>query len=135
MTSLSYLADVPTADEYIQLRLQSGLSRKTPTAAEAGLRGTCAAVTVRDRERLVGMGRVIGDGGCFFQVVDIAVHPDYQRQGIGGEIMSRLVSALKEIAPESAYVSLIADGEAQRLYSRYGFEPTAPASIGMALWL
>jgi len=135
MPTLSYLTDVPAADEYIRLRLASGLSRKTPEAAEAGLRGTCAAVTVRDGDRLVGMGRVIGDGGCFYQVVDIAVHPDYQRQGIGGEIMSRLIAALKVIAPASAYVSLIADGEAHRLYSRYGFEPTAPESIGMALRL
>jgi hypothetical protein len=30
------------------------------------------------------------------------------------------------------YVSLIADGVANRLYAQYGFEPTAPKSIGMA---
>ncbi len=135
MSSLSYLEDVPAPHEYIQLRVASGLSRKTPEAAEAGLRGTRAAVTVRDGDRLIGMGRVIGDGGCFFQVVDIAVHPDFQRRGIGGEIMARLVALLRDIAPPSAYVSLIADGEAHRLYEKFGFEPTAPASIGMALRL
>lgn len=36
-------------------------------------------------------------------------------------------------APDSAYVSLIADGPAHMLYSQFGFEPTAPASIGMAM--
>jgi len=30
---------------------------------------------------------------------------------------------------------LIADGKANRLYARFGFEPTAPKSIGMAMWL
>ncbi|GAA1752289.1 hypothetical protein [Luedemannella helvata] len=34
-------------------------------------------------------------------------------------------------APATAYLSLIADGEAHRLYRRYGFTDTAPASIGM----
>jgi hypothetical protein len=29
-------------------------------------------------------------------------------------------------------VGLIADGKAHRLYSHYGFEPTAPEPIGMA---
>ena len=81
------------------------------------------------------MGRVIGDGGCFYQVVDIAVHPDYQRQGIGFQVMARLMEQLRSNAPASAYVSLIADGEACRLYEKFGFEFTAPASVGMALRL
>jgi hypothetical protein len=42
---------------------------------------------------------------------------------------------LKMLVPAETYVSLIADGEAHRLYAQYGFEPTAPASVGMALWL
>jgi hypothetical protein len=30
-------------------------------------------------------------------------------------------------------VGIIADGEANRLYAQFGFAPTAPKSIGMAL--
>lgn len=81
------------------------------------------------------MGRVIGDGGCFYQVVDIAVHPEYQRRGIGFQVMTRLMEQLRAGAPETAYVSLIADGEAWRLYEKFGFEFTAPVSVGMALRL
>lgn len=39
---------------------------------------------------------------------------------------------LRQYAPATAYVSLIADGEARHLYAKYGFEPVMPASIGMA---
>lgn len=46
--------------------------------------------------------------------------------------MAALVDWLHATAPKSAYVSLIADGPAKDLYAQYGFEPTAPASIGMA---
>ncbi|MDN0085028.1 hypothetical protein QU487_20175 [Crenobacter sp. SG2305] len=35
--------------------------------------------------------------------------------------------------PETGYVSLIADGPAHALYAQFGFVPTAPASVGMAL--
>ena len=79
------------------------------------------------------MGRIVGDGGLNYEVVDIAVHPDYQRQGLGSRIMTALMAYLEREAPSSAYVSLIADHGAPALYSKFGFEFTAPASVGMAL--
>ncbi len=81
------------------------------------------------------MGRVVGDGGCNFEIVDVAVHPDFQRQGIGTRIMESLMAYLRNNAPESSYVSLIADEGAPALYLRFGFEFTAPTSVGMALQL
>jgi ribosomal protein S18 acetylase RimI-like enzyme len=78
------------------------------------------------------MGRLIGDGGCFFQIVDIAVDPRHQGKGLGKAIMSRLMAYVTEALPSSAYVSLIADVPANRLYEQYGFKETAPASLGMA---
>lgn len=33
---------------------------------------------------------------------------------------------------QGAYVSLIADGQAHRLYAQFGFTVTAPRSVGMA---
>jgi ribosomal protein S18 acetylase RimI-like enzyme len=80
------------------------------------------------------MGRVVGDG-LFYQIVDIAVDPAHQGRGLGKAIMAGLMRELARIAPAEAYVSLIADGEANRLYAQYGFVPTAPASIGMAQWI
>jgi hypothetical protein len=49
--------------------------------------------------------------------------------------MTYLMAELEKLAPAEAYVSLIADGEAHRLYAQFGFRPTAPASIGMAQWI
>ena len=135
MRELSYSDATPDVDEFVELRVCAGLSRNSRDAATRGLAGTCFSVCVRDAGKLVGMGRVIGDGGCFYQVVDIAVHPDYQRRGIGFEIMTRLMKQLRADAPKTAYVSLIADGGAARLYEKFGFELTAPASAGMALRL
>lgn len=126
------LHQVPDADTYRYLRSTSGLSPKTQEAAERGLNGTLFAVLIADGEQIIGMGRVIGDGGAMYQVCDIAVLPDYQGQGLGKLIMTEIRSYLDENAPESAYVSLIADGPAQHLYTQFGFSPVSPASIGMA---
>ena len=133
MTAYTLTDDVPGTGEYIALRVAAGLSPKTPEAANAGLPHSLFSVCVRDGDNLVGMGRIVGDGGCNFEIVDIAVHPDYQRQGIGYQIMERLIGFLRENAPESAYVSLMADGGAPELYRKFGFEFTAPATVGMAL--
>ena len=127
--------EVPAPEEYVALRLAAGLSERTLEAARMGLPGTAFAVCVRDRGGLVGMGRIIGDGGCNFEVVDVAVLPECQRRGIGYRIMAALVGWLRQNAPASAYVSLIADGNAPALYEKFGFKPTAPESVGMALRL
>jgi ribosomal protein S18 acetylase RimI-like enzyme len=124
---------VPEPDEYISLRLAAGLSEKTLEAARLGLPRTLFSVCVRDRGNLIGMGRVIGDGGCNFEIVDVAVLPQYQRKGIGYQIMDSLMEYLRKNAPESAYVSLIADEGAPALYRKFGFEFTAPQSFGMAI--
>ena len=121
----------PDIGTYRHLRHEAGLSPKTTEAAAIGLPNSLFAVQVFDGEIVVGMGRVIGDGGLFFQVVDIAVLPAYQGQGLGKQIMAAISDWLRANVPESGFVSLLADGEAQHLYAHYGFVPTAPASIGM----
>ncbi|WP_345774621.1 GNAT family N-acetyltransferase [Devosia sp. SD17-2] len=83
--------------------------------------------------RAIGMGRIIGDGGTAFQIVDIALEPEHHGKGLGKAIMSALAERLRTHAPEGAYVSLIADGDTRHLYAKYGFDPAMPASIGMAM--
>lgn len=133
MSGYDLIVGTPSVDDYRRLRRVSGLSEKTQAAAEAGLPNTWFAVTVRHHGRVVGMGRVIGDGGTAFQVVDIAVEPEHHGKGLGKAIMAALVEHLQANAPASAYVSLVADGDARHLYAKFGFEPVMPASIGMAL--
>jgi ribosomal protein S18 acetylase RimI-like enzyme len=125
----------PDADNYRRLRVVAGLSPKTDENARLGLPNTWFGVTVMHGEQPIGMGRIIGDGGAFFQIVDIAVEPQHQGKGLGKQIMATLMDRLRSHAPAGAYVSLVADGEARHLYAKYGFEPVTPRSIGMALVL
>jgi ribosomal protein S18 acetylase RimI-like enzyme len=124
---------IPSTGIYRHLRQQAGLSIKSLEAAERGLPNSCFAVQILAGDEVVGMGRVIGDGGCFYQVVDIAVLPEHQGRGIGKMIMREISDYLEREVPDSAYVSLLADGRANELYQQFGFAPTAPASIGMSL--
>lgn len=125
----------PSIEDFRRLRRVTGLSEKTLEAATLGLPNSWFSVVVLHGGRTVGMGRVIGDGGCHFQIVDMAVEAAHQGRGLGKAIFARLMRALQDGAPDSAYVSLIADGDARHLYAQFGFEPVMPASIGMALWI
>ena len=132
-TAPQQINEIPGVEEFRALRIACGLSDRNNEAASIGLPNSLFATTIRQGKRLIAMGRVVGDGGCNFEVVDIAVHPDFQRQGLGQKVMQAIMDYLNAHAPESAYVSMIADHHAPALYSKFGFAPTAPASIGMAL--
>ncbi|UTH73122.1 GNAT family N-acetyltransferase [Chromobacterium sp. IIBBL 290-4] len=128
------LEAAPDVETYRRLRAEAGLSPKSWQAAARGLVGTVFAVQILHAGQAVGMGRLIGDGGSFYQVVDIAVSPAHQGRGLGKRVMAAITDYIQREAPPSAYISLIADGDAQHLYRQFGFELTAPRSVGMAMF-
>lgn len=121
----------PGVHDYCRLRRVAGMAPKTEAAAARGLTGTLYGVSLHCGGQVVGMGRVIGDNGCFFIVVDIAVIPELQGRGLGRRIMAALDAWLQANVPESAYVQLVADGNAKHLYAKFGFVETAPAAVNM----
>ena len=127
----------PSVADYLRLRTESGLSPKTAEQAAAALPGSWAAVHVvaSDSGEVVGMGRLLGDGGWYFHVVDMAVLPAHQRRGIGDVVLTALLDRVRSSAPPGAYVNLLADPPGRALYARHGFADTAPGSVGMALRL
>ncbi|MFF2528387.1 GNAT family N-acetyltransferase [Brevibacillus sp. NPDC058079] len=84
------------------------------------MKNTVYAVTLFHEGIAIEMGRIIGDGGCFYQIVDIAVVPEHQKKGLGKVIMQHLMDYLDKNAPKTAYVSLIADVPADQLTNSSG---------------
>ena len=102
----------PAVEDYLALRALSGLSPRTAEQAVAALPGSWWACHVVHEEsgRSVGMGRLLGDGGWYFHVVDMAVLPDHQRRGLGDLVLGALLDRIRAHAPAGAYVNLLADG-------------------------
>jgi ribosomal protein S18 acetylase RimI-like enzyme len=118
--------EIPDVETYISIRLAAGLSRKSPEAATVGLKNSLFGVVAYGDGRPIGIGRVVGDGGCFFQIVDIAVLPQYQKRGLGRAIMENLMEYIHREAPPTAYVSLMADHGTPDFYEKFGFEKSLP---------
>lgn len=124
--------EIPAVNDYIEIRLKAGLSRKSEEAATVGLKNSIFGVVVYFNNVPIGIGRIIGDGGCFFEITDMAVLPEHQHKGVGTLIMNALVSWLMENAPVTAYVSLMADHGTPEFYAKFGFtKAELPKSSGM----
>ncbi len=132
MSDYRLVERAPTVEEYNRVRAAAGLARRDPGAAEVGLPNTLFGVCVESGGRVVGIGRIIGDGGLFFQVVDVAVVPEHQREGLGAMVMDALVSWLQGNASTDAYVQLVAEEGTTKFYEKYGFRVRTLESSGMS---
>lgn len=135
MENITILYESPSPQEYIDLRAEAGLNKKSIEGAEIGLKNGLFSVSLWDEETLVGFGRIIGDGGTILNVVDIAVKPAYQGNGLGKEIMKHLVDYLEKNTFPGTYVCLVADKPADQLYKQFGFNYISDhGSVGMYRW-
>ncbi len=127
--TIKYEAIVPSPKEFCEMRVKAGLSPKSLKAATIALPNSLYAISVRDGDTLIAMGRVVGDGACNFEVVDVAVDPIYQGQGLGRKVMEYIDDYLSSVALEGSYVSMIADEPA--FYEKLGYRLVSPSSQGM----
>jgi GNAT superfamily N-acetyltransferase len=121
----------PSAAEYISLRMKTGMGTKDLSKAEIALKNSLFIVSVWEKETLIGFGRIIGDQGITYVVSDIMVDPNCQRRGIGKIIMKEIDAYLESNTDEYAYVCLIANKPADKLYSQFRFEYIDPKACGM----
>lgn len=107
-----------TSDEVLALyRANRWSAADKPTALMAALRGSHSLVTARSGRRLVGLGNAISDGHLVVYFPHLLVHPDFQRQGIGRQMMAAL---LKRYAGFHQQM-LTADRDAVAFYQALGF--------------
>ena len=127
----------PGLEEYRRLRAESGLSPRSPEQAAGALAASWSFRTVRTvgGGEAVAMGRIIGDGGWYFVVADMATLPAHQHRGIGAAVLDALLADVRERAPVGAYVTLTADPPGRALYESRGFRDVAPDRTGMHLLL
>lgn len=122
----------PTLDDYLELRRASGLTPKSPAQGAPAIANSWAWRRMTDPTgRAVAMGRVVGDGGWYFLIADMATLPTHQRRGLGRRILEDLLAEIRAKAPEGAYVTLLADPPGQALYRSLGFTEPENGSVTM----
>ena len=119
---ISYTNEI-TVEDYNALRLSAGWHAIMPEQARAGLDGSAFVVAAKHGDIMVGVARLVWDGGAAALVKDVLVLPEYQGKGIGKHMMNALLSFLREkMKPGWAVsVDLMAATGKEGFYEKLGF--------------
>lgn len=136
MKEIALIERMPTAGEYNRLRKAVGWSTYADEDAARFLPNSLFAVCAHLQDELIGMARVIGDGGLAFYIQDVIVLPGYQRQGVGSKLMDRTMAYIRRNAFANSYVGLMSARGKEPFYEKYGFtiRPTEMLGAGMTIF-
>lgn len=129
--SMQLVYEVPAAQDYVSLRLRSGLGTKDLKRSKIALKNSLFMVSLYDKEKLIAFGRVVGDGGITYVVSDIMVDKEYQRKGFAEQIMKAIDRYFEQNTHDDSYICLIANHPADLLYHKHKFEYLPGNKCGM----
>ena len=111
-----------TAEQAIDLYKRSTLGERRPIhniqTFEAMLKNANLTITAWDGEKLVGISRSLTDFAYVAYLADLAVDEQYQRSGIG----KQLIEETKERLGPECMIVLLAAPKANEYYDHIGFE-------------
>ena len=132
----AFSTELPDEKEVFDLFLTTGWNndyRITPDEFMQALRSSWYCLSAYEGERLVGFGRMICDGVLHALILDLIVHPDRQGQGLGGQILGRLVGKCREHGIRD--IQLFSVKGKAGFYKKMGFRERPEGAPGMEVKL
>ncbi len=118
--NIEYRNDKEASRHALGLLFQSvgWLSANYPERLVRAIRQSATVITAWDDGRLVGLVNALDDGEMTAYIHYLLVHPEYQNQGIGTELLSRV----KRIYQTYLYIIIVAENkQLVPFYLRAGF--------------
>jgi ribosomal protein S18 acetylase RimI-like enzyme len=136
METCTVVEKLPTAQEYNWLRDLVGWRIYQEDVIEKALPNTLYCVCAYWGVKLVGMARIIGDGGMVYYIQDVIVIPEYQRRGIGTQMMDAIMGYIRLHASQNSIIGLMSAVGKEAFYEKYGFmvRPTEKYGAGMTIF-
>ena len=129
---ITYSTNLPPADKYFELFETTGWNEKyklTPDELAQAVSNSQFTVSAYDENRLVGFGRIVTDGILHAMIYEMIIHPDYQRKGIGAEILKLLLDKCKK--DNIRDIQLFCAKGKRAFYEKYEFEARPDDAPGM----
>ena len=105
--------------------------------SKIALDNTFYSIRIYDDDKIIGYGRIIGDGICYLYIHDIMVRPEYQNKKIGTMVMNKLLDKIKEVKKDNEYLRVylgVAKGK-EAFYEKFGFIKRTEAGLGYGMIL
>ena len=134
---ISIKENINSIEEFNYLYDAVGWGSYYEKVSEKALTNTMYSVSVYDDDKIIGYGRIIGDGICFLYIHDVMVIPKYQNKKIGSQIMNKLLEKVNQIKIENPYVRVYlgASKGKEKFYERFGFITREDANLGSGMIL
>lgn len=134
---ISIKENVNSIEEFNYLYDAVGWGSYDKKVSEKTLANTMYSVSVYDDDKIIGYGRIIGDGICFLYIHDVMVIPKYQNKKIGSQIMNKLLEKVNQIKIENSYVRVYlgASKGKEKFYEKFGFITREDANLGSGMIL
>ena len=120
---MEYKENLLSYEDYCMLRESVGWHLFSKNQMQQALNNSLYTIAAVENNQSVGMGRLTGDG-MYFLIVDVVVHPAFQKCGIGTNIMNMLLKYVEEktLAGGRSSVQLIAEKGKEPFYEKFGFK-------------
>ena len=114
--------NVLSAEDFIRLKVETGFIDRPLEQVEKALANGLFKVSVICDGKVVGMGRLVGDGAMYWYLQEIIVLPEYQGMGIGKAIVNRLLDYIQNTAIRGTKISvgLTAVKGKEPFYEKFG---------------
>ena len=134
---ISIKENINSIEEFNYLYDAVGWGSYDKKVSEKALANTMYSVSVYDDDKIIGYGRIIGDGICFLYIHDVMVIPKYQNKKVGSQIMNKLLEKVNQIKIENPYVRVYlgASKGKEKFYERFGFITREDANLGSGMIL
>lgn len=105
--------------------------------AKASLNGSLYLLHVELNGEVIGMARIVGDGGYVNFLADVIVIPKYQGLGIGSKIMKRIISHVKTNIQQDSntMIAIFSAKGKEGFYEKFGFLTRADRKMGHGMSL
>jgi len=130
---ISYTTDIKKVDwdqaATVFERAPLGKKRRDPERLRKAFEASQAVIFMFDSEKLIGLARALCDGQYQAAIYDVVLLPEYQRKGIGKEMIKRL----REQLPVGNIILYAVPGR-ESFYARLGFKKmrTAMAVLNLS---
>ena len=136
---IRYVEQKISVEDYLELRLKVGWKRLTDRQASMAIENALTMFTAYDEDKLVGMGRLVGDAAVVVYIQDLIVLPEYRCHGVGGHLVELLKKKAASFAEEGEEIMLClmcAKGR-EEFYERHNFiaRPTDYLGPGMIQYI
>ena len=105
--------------------------------SKLALENSLYTVSIYDDDKIVGFGRLIGDGVCYFYIHDVMVLPSYQKKVIGTMIIDKLKNKISEYKKINPYLRLYLGASLgkEEFYKKCGFITREETGLGSGMIL